>query len=101
MKSTSLGAVAALAAALVFPGTASAAEGDAMSMFDQLDTSKDSGIDMDEAARSAQVATDFRHIDSDGNGSISREEWRAYFGSTGARPSKTPPEAPGRRGSSY
>jgi hypothetical protein len=98
VNSTRLCTLAALATALAFPLIVGAAEGAEMAMFDQLDASKDDSINMDEAARSAQVTADFRQIDTDANGAISREEWRAYFGSTGARGSGA---APSGSGSSY
>lgn len=102
MKPTGLCAVAAFATMLALPQAVGAAEGDEMSMFEQLDTGKDGSINMDEAARSAQVTADFGQLDADANGSISREEWRAYFGSTGAQraaPSPAPgPPGPGGRG---
>jgi len=99
MKSASFCAVAAFATILALPQLAAAAEGDEMSMFEQLDTSKDGRINMDEAARSAQVTADFRQMDVDASGDVSREEWRAYFGSTGAQ-GATPasPVERGRRG---
>lgn len=84
MKPTSrLFTAAALAAVLSVPVAALAANGEEMTMFEQLDTNKDGSIDMDEASRSAQITSDFRQIDTDGDGRISRDEWQAYFSGAG------------------
>ena len=77
--------VTALAALLSLPLAALAQEGPEMTMFEQLDADRNGVIDMDEASRSAQVTADFRQIDVDGDGRISRQEWQEYFGGSGAQ----------------
>lgn len=94
MKSKMI-AIAAVASAFAFPFAASAADAvtevpwdvqvlsqaeGAEALFQQLDANSDGVIDADEAARSPQVANDFSQIDTDNDGRISPEEWRAYFG---------------------
>jgi hypothetical protein len=43
--------------------------------FKQLDVDRDGYIDRQEAARAPDVAARFDHLDADGDGRISAEEW--------------------------
>lgn len=58
----------------------------ASSLFEQLDQNKDSVVDMTEAGRSAQVKGEFKKIDANNDGKISRDEWETFSTTQGNSP---------------